>query len=186
MMGLALAVVAAGRGPLVDTQSIALTNSMDEVVEIIDFAVSSAYPRRVADADWDGSPTSSLDALIGLSFPGVAWATCSAANLRVKITSETTAGTVLVRAQSQATAASAQWSAANAPVDATFVAATATFSSAVGVKDIDVTTMVQQVMATASYVPGNRINFRLEAGSTGVECMIAAPGADGPVLTVTK
>lgn len=88
MMGLALAVVAGGRGPLVDTQSIALTNSMDEVVEIIDFAVSSVYPRRVADGDWDGSPTSSLDALIGLSFPGVAWATCSAANLRVKITSE--------------------------------------------------------------------------------------------------
>lgn len=147
-----------------------LAANLDDGRELVGTNWSATSTMSVIDNDGNGTGRDVNDTLCGLSFPSVNMTSCSQATLTVAVNTETVAGTVKVRGQSQASAASAQWATGNLPSAATMVAAEETFSSAIATKTIDVTTIVQQIMAGAAWASGNRINFTLEAASASVSC----------------
>lgn len=138
--------------------------------------ISANYP-LCADLDSDGDGRGEGDAIAGFSFPAVALTTCSAATLTLNVDSEVSTGTFKVRAQSNAAAASSRWTSTNYPSNATAVAAEVTgVTTATGNKVLDVTTLVQQVMAGAAYA-GGRINFWCEATDVDAACYFGGVGA---------
>lgn len=164
-----------------------LTDNADDGSETVgvSWGISS---RNCGDTASDGATISAFDALFAMSFPSVAvTGTVSSAVLTLGVMEEMAAGTLRVYGESNAAAVSAQWSGANLPSGATLTTASATFSSAVGTKNVDVTAIVNEILGGAAWVSGGRMNFVCNGDTLFVHVQMATVnvGTPKPTLVIT-
>lgn len=163
-----------------------LTANADDGHEVIDAAWSNTG-RTVADFDGSGAMNSG-DAIFALSFPSVTAAgTVTNATLTLAVVTQTGSGTMRLKGESNAAAASSQWGSGNLPSAATMTTAYVDLPSTVQTNNLDVTDIVNEILGGAQWNSGQRINFRVEPISTGVQVAFAAVNAGDvkPRLVIT-
>lgn len=150
---------------------------------------NSAAPLQVNDLDGAGAvvyPTWTFTGTGALTGGGV-----QSAILELNSTQVDVGGSWRIRAESNASVASTPWSATHKPGTATATATSVTVVSTVGTPQqhlIDVTTLVNEVMAGAAWVPGTPICFWAEPVTLGAYVNVtfaAAPSASAAKLTMT-
>jgi len=124
-----------------------------------------------ADNGGSGVGEQEGDSIAGWSFPNVPLTTCSNAMLTLDRT-EVVAGTIRIYGDDNDASASSQYSNSYFPVfnsngPTTAFQAIATTTGSFGV---NVTLIVQEIMGSAFYAAGGRINFSATAYSTGATC----------------
>lgn len=176
-------------------------------------AARGIYAKRITDTNNDGRWYSTIDnwnaaALLQVNdldgvgtviyptwaFTGTGALTgagVQSAILELNSTQVDVGGSWRIRAESNASAASTPWSAMHKPGTATATATSVTVVSTVGTPEkhlVDVTTLVNEVMAGAAWVPGTPICFWAEPVTLGAFVNVtfaAAPSASAAKLTMT-
>jgi len=138
------------------------------------------------DNDNDGGGRSTGDYLIGFSFPNVTvTGPITKARFEFLIVTQHVPGEFLVFAQSQDAAPSAAWSATNKPEFATKVSSYHRISNELGRIELDVTDMINEILAGNFWVSGNRINFWVEASSIGADVTSANEANKATILAIS-
>lgn len=163
-----------------------LTDDADDGHEFIGAAWINTG-RNVSDVDASGG-MSSGDTIFALSFPNVTAAgTVTNATLTLAVVMQTVSGTLRLKGESNASAASSQWGSGNLPSAATMTSASLDFASTVQTNNLDVTDIVNEILGGAQWNSGQRMNFRVEPISAGVSVRFAAVnvGDVKPRLVIT-
>ena len=149
-----------------------LTDNLDDMREIVGIN-ANFNPSSVDDNSGSGTGVDFSDAVPGWSFPSVNLTTCTSAFLYLEHIGISGGGpgvSYRIRGQSNAAAPSSQWNTTtNRPINSGAIA-TATTVTELGdpagsgvFHTINVTAIVQEIMAGAFWASGQRINFWAEA-----------------------
>jgi len=171
---------AGGGGPV--PYDFTLDTQADSGSQIVGFSFF-LQPPTIYDGNGNGTGRDNNDYVGGFSFPTVNLVSCSSATFTIDLVTPDAGGTFLVHGERNDSAPSAQYSASNLPsasfAKQTTATATGNVNSPTGLKVISVTTIIQEIMGTAFWASGQRINLFIEATSSFAYGDFGYPPATG-------